>query len=102
MAEEQNVPVQVVHDSEEEMREQIRELTKEFNKMSGLTLKSFVDGAATHAEVSAVVKKFLKYMELHVLVQSGQESFERKWRESGEGGPNWGDCKMERPRLPLG
>ena len=31
MAEEQNVPVQVVHDSEEEMREQIRELATKFN-----------------------------------------------------------------------
>ena len=95
MAEEQNVPVQVVHESEEEMREQIRDLTKEFNKMSGLTLKSFVDSAATYEEVSAVMKRFMKYMELHVLVQSGQESFERKWRERGEGGPNWGDCKVE-------
>ena len=29
----QNEAVQVVHDSEEEMRAQIRELTKEFNQM---------------------------------------------------------------------
>ena len=91
----QNEAVQVVHNGDEDMEAQIRELTKEFKQMSGLTMKSFVNGAATLEEVSAVMKRFRKYVELHCLVQSGQEGFERKWRESGDDGPVWGECRME-------